>query len=298
MNIIGSMVLLMVVIATTCGCRPSLAPPVIDGNSAYIYAEALVGFGKRCSGTDAYMEQADYIAEMARRADAAVTTQDFTAKTIKGDIKFRNIIAEVKGSSDRFVIVSTHCDLKDIDDEMFQGANDGASGAAVMLEMLRVSAEEDSKPPVTIRFVFFDGEECMSNYSDTDGLWGSRYYVGKLTKSEREKCLGVINLDMVGDKDLLITIPVNGDSSLTDLIINVAEDIGCSQYFTRTLQNILDDHVPFHELGIPAVNLIDFQYGPANSYWHTGADRMDKISWQSLEIVGNVVFSAIWNIKK
>ncbi len=280
------------------GCRPSFVPPpVIDGDAAYANAEKLVGFGKRCSGTEAYLRQAEYIGDTANEAGAAVKMQEFAAQTIKGNIKFRNIVAEVKGDSDKFVIIGTHCDLKDIDDEMFQGANDGASGAAVMLEMLRTLAAGNIKPPVTMRFVFFDGEECMVNYSETDGLWGSRQYARSLTGAELKKCLGVINIDMVGDKDLLVTIPANGDKDLTDLVIKSAEKNGNGQYFTRSLQNVLDDHAPFHERGIPAVNLIDFQYGPANSYWHTGADRMDKICGKSLEIVGNVVFLAVWSIK-
>lgn len=261
-------------------------------------AGRLVAFGKRCSGTEAYRKQAEFIAGEAGASGAEVSFQDFQQQTVKGKIGFRNIIAEVKGLDDRFVIISTHCDLKDLGDQAFDGANDGASGTALLLEMMRALKRSGKKAPVTVRFVFFDGEECTIAYSDSDGLFGSRYYAENMSAGDRKKCLGVINVDMIGDKDLLVTIPRNGDESLTRLALEAAEAAGCGTYFVRSGQAILDDHVPFLTRGIPAVNLIDFDYGPANSYWHTDADTMDKLSSESLEIVGNTVFWMIWSIKK
>ncbi len=243
------------------------------------------------------MRQAEFIAQEARDAGAEVSFQDFRQQTVKGLINFRNIVAEVKGADKRFLIISAHCDLKDLDIPEFEGANDGASGTAVQLEMLRALQRSKAVPPVSLRFVFFDGEECMVAYSDHDGLFGSRHYAGAMTKEERKLCLGVINIDMVGDRDLLLTLPVNSDEGLAKLALRAAESSGNSIYMARSEQTILDDHVPFAGKGIPALTLIDFSYGPANSYWHTGADRMDKISAKSLEITGNVVFSMIWGIK-
>ncbi len=280
------------------GCRRNEIPPSVDGAAAFALAERLVAFGKRCSGTEAYRRQADFIAAEARASGGEVAFQDFRQQTVKGDILFRNIIAEVKGRSRQFVIVSTHCDLKDLGSLNFQGANDGASGTALLLEMMQAIKRTGEKPPVTVRFVFFDGEECMVAYSDNDGFYGSSYYADKMTADERRQCLGVINVDMIGDRDLHVTIPQNSDDKLSKLALEGAGDSGFDAYFSRSSQVILDDHVPFLKKGIPAVNLIDFSYGAANSYWHTDADTLDKISGKSLEIVGEVVFFMIWNVKK
>jgi glutaminyl-peptide cyclotransferase len=291
---------LALLLATLAGCRPNEkeAPPTVDGASALKLAGQLVAFGKRCSGTEAYRKQSEFIAEEARAAGANVLFQDFRKQTAKGGILFRNIIAEVKGREDRFVIVSTHCDLKDLGELAFEGANDGASGTALLLEMMRALERGGRKLPVTVRFVFFDGEECMIAYSESDGLFGSRHYAQSMNAADRKACLGVINVDMVGDRDLLVTVPRNGDDGLAGQVLAAAGAAGYGAYFVRSAQVVLDDHVPFLEQGIPAVNLIDFDYGPANSYWHTDADSMDKISAESLEIVGNTVFRAIWHIKK
>ncbi len=280
------------------GCRRNEVPPSVDGAAAIDLAARLVAFGKRCSGTEAYRRQADFIAAEAKAAGAEVVFQDFIQQTVKGEILFRNIIAEVKGRSRQFVIVSAHCDVKDLGDSNFEGANDGASGTALLLEMMQAIKRTGEKPPVTVRFVFFDGEECMVAYSERDGLFGSSYYADRMSAEEQRQCLGVINVDMIGDRDLHVTIPQNSDDRLSELALEGAEESGLDTYFSRSPQVILDDHVQFLKKGIPAVNLIDFNYGEANSYWHTDADAMDKISGKSLEIVGEVVFFMIWNVKK
>src|SRR5690606_9837726 len=98
--------------------------------------------------------------------------------------------------------------------------------------------------------------------------------------------------------DLQIAIPANGDHALTELALNAAAAGGNGEYFRRSSQHIIDDHRPFLKSGIPAINLMDFEFGTANSYWHTEEDNIEKISPESLEIVGNTVFLMIWRIKK
>ena len=291
--------LVVVALLLLNSCKPANEiPPEIAGHAAFDYVKKLVAFGNRFSGTPEYLMQADFIAETASAYGCKVNFQDFVEQTAKGKIKFRNIVADIKGKSDFYLIISTHCDLKELSGVNFQGANDGASGVAVILEMIRTLKSSGLIPPVSLRFIFFDGEECQFEYSDQDGLFGSRWYVASMTEYERSKCLGVINLDMVGDRDLQIAIPANGDHALTALALNVAAAGGNGKYFRRSSQHVIDDHRPFLKSGIPAINLMDFEFGLANSYWHTEEDNIEKISPESLEIVGNTVFLMIWRIKK
>jgi glutaminyl-peptide cyclotransferase len=142
-------------------------------------------------------------------------------------------------------------------------------------------------------FAFFDGEECISRYEKNDGLHGSRRLAEQLVKDGRSaKVRAVIILDMVGDRDLNITIPHNSALSLVSALFAAAEKEGTREKFTLWMTQILDDHTPFLSAGMPAIYIIDFEYGSArgqNDYWHTPQDTVDKLSVQSLGIVGRTV---------
>ena len=142
-----------------------------------------------------------------------------------------------------------------------------------------------------VLFGFLDGEECRVQYGPHDGLHGSRRLAAQLA-AEHRKVRAVILLDMIGDRDLTVTIPANGSSELTLLALQAAETAGVRNKFALADGQVLDDHQPFIEAGFPAVDLIDFIYGSApglNDYWHTPADTLDKISESSLTSVGQVV---------
>ena len=269
--------------------------PVTDSNNAYLLAVKLVAFGKRYSGTEENRKQADFIVAKASEYGASVSVDRFTCHTSGGLVEFANITAEIKGKSSDFIIIGSHYDIKKIASVPdFEGANDSASSSALLLEMIRAINASGYVPPVTLRFVFFDGEECQMAYSENDGLWGSRNYAEKLKKTGLiEKCKAVIVLDMIGDADLGVTLPVNSDSKLVENVLNSAGKLGYGQYFSMKNFEILDDHQPFLQQGIPAVDIIDFEYGPGNAYWHTGADKIDKISEKSLKIVGDCVLRLV-----
>ena len=105
----------------------------------------------------------------------------------------------------------------------------------------------------------------------------------------------MILLDMVGDRDLNLTLPADTPSSLLNLLARIAEKHLPSLRYGKVEHNMLDDHVPFQKQGIPAIDLIDFDYGPQNSYWHTSGDTLDHISAESIKTVADLAFALIWN---
>ncbi len=276
------------------GCSPHPVPE-IDSNNAYGLVTRLVSFGKRYAGTEENRKQAEFIVAKASEYGASVSVDRFTCPTSAGLIEFANITAEIKGKSSDFVIIGSHYDIKKIASAPdFEGANDGASSSALLLEMIRAINASGYIPPVTLKFVFFDGEECQIAYSENDGFWGSRNYAEKLKNAGlSSKCKAVVLLDMIGDADLGVTLPANSDRKLVEKVLESAGKIGCSQYFSSTNFEILDDHQPFLLHGIPSIDIIDFDYGPGNAYWHTDADKIDKISKKSLKIVGDCVLRLV-----
>jgi glutaminyl-peptide cyclotransferase len=163
-----------------------------------------------------------------------------------------------------------------------------------MMKSIRLSK---SVPPHSVKFVFFDGEECFLEYSKTDGLYGSRRLSEKWAASGLlEKCDAMILLDMVGDADLKIRFPTGSDKTLVDLAFQAADKFGVREYFSMADGDMLDDHRPFQDKGVPSIDFIDFDYGPSNRYWHTSADTKDKLAGESFTIVGRVALQVLWNV--
>ena len=195
--------------------------------------------------------------------------------------------------------MGSHYDTKSGISEEFQGANDSGSSTGLLLELARVLKEQagPSYAGPEIRFVFFDGEEAMVRYGPLDGFHGSRHYAQQLDQDGiSEKVLAVIVLDMVGDAELTVTMPRNCTRSLVASVFRAAHQEQVRSQFSLHPFGIGDDHEPFLELGMPAVNIIDFRYGSRrglNDYWHTEEDRMDRISATSLGIVGRVAVRVV-----
>ena len=190
-----------------------------------------------------------------------------------------------RGGGADVIIIGSHYDTKWFDRFRFVGANDGGSSTGVLLELARVASAQPN-----LWFVFFDGEEAMVEYSADDGLWGSKHFVVELKRTgQAEQIKAMVLLDMVGGAHLEIGIPSNGDGALIQQVFDASRAAGTRDHFEYRGGALLDDHEPFLEAGIPAVDLIDFTYGSRpglNDYWHTEQDTLDKISPQSLEIVG------------
>ncbi len=260
-----------------------------SGASAMNYARAAVGFGPRPAGSAANKSLQNYILSQVRVKGAQVTEDAFVAKSPRGEVAMKNIIVKFPGASGRAIAVTGHFDTKDFPGRHFVGANDGASSTAVLIELAHALAGEPRKDDLYL--VFFDGEEAFGEWSDTDSLYGSRHLAERWrADGTLRKLKALINLDMIGDKSLDIQQDLNSSAALRRLVWKTAADLGYQVYFLDShLQGIDDDHMPFAKAGVPALDIIDFDY-PA---WHKDEDTLDKISGQSMEVVGTVVIEAI-----
>src|SRR2546430_1177445 len=168
--------------------------------------------------------------------------------------------------------------------DLFVGANDGGSSTGVLLEVARVLAKQP-RLAEKVQLVFFDGEEAVENFSNTDGIYGSRHFAHELADNGSAKSFrGGILFDMIGDRSLKVTLPPNSPPNTTRDIFASAEALNVRNYFTYFDQDVTDDHTPLNAIGIPVIDLIDFRF----SYWHTADDTVDKLSPPSLQIAGSV----------
>jgi len=201
-----------------------------------------------------------------------------------------NIIAKLPGKSGRAIAITGHFDTKKL--AGFLGANDGGSSTGTLLELARVLAGRPRTDDLYI--VFFDGEEAVRDWTATDSVYGSRHLAKKWTADgTNRKLKALINVDMTGDKNLDIVDEYSSAASLRKLVWDNADALGYSSIFLRQPAAVEDDHLPFLEAGVRALDLIDFDYGPGNAYWHTPQDTMDKLGAHSFEVIGNVLMRVI-----
>jgi len=208
-----------------------------------------------------------------------------------------NIYGVVQGSDPGVIVISNHYDTKLFDGFRFVGANDGGSTTAWMLEMARTLGPK--RQGHTIWLVFFDGEEALVKWSKSDSLYGSREFVEKhIDNGNRDDIRLVINVDMIGDCYLGISGDPDAPRGLTDLIWQKANELAYGAHFLPFgLAGLQDDHIPFRLAGVHCINLIDFSYGGSQvehrQNWHTARDTLDKVCWQSLQAVGDVIYDAL-----
>jgi len=273
----------------SCSLRSAPVWENFSGEKAFAHVQHLVGLGPRPAGSEALEKSRLYIIEQLKSAGWNVSRSEFSDQTPRGKMTFVNLIARF-GTSDKneaaqFLLCS-HYDTKTFDTIRFVGANDGGSSTGLLIEMARVLALN----PVLaakIELLFFDGEEAFENFTATDGLYGSRHFAQELRDSGKAKSVrGGILFDMIGDKSLDVTLPPDSPADLARNIFAAADALGQRGHFTYLSGGITDDHTPLNQIGIPVIDLIDFNFPP----WHTAGDTLDKISAESLEIVGRVAF--------
>jgi len=221
-----------------------------------------------------------------RHSGWQVTRQAFTDDTPRGKVHFVNLIARFPGDSNAAsssFLLSSHYDTKFFEAIRFVGANDGGSSTGLLLELGRVIGQRPNLAR-KIELVFFDGEEAFENFSETDGLYGSRYFAKQLQTDGAKQFRGGILFDMIGDRSLGITLPADSTAAMARDIFAAAEALKLRDYFSYLDRDLIDDHVPLNAIGIPTIDIIDFDY----PWWHTAADTIDKISAQSLQITGSV----------
>jgi len=255
----------------------------LSGEKALAHVQRLVDIGPRPSGSEAIENSRRYIEEQLRNFGWQITRQAFTDETPRGKVQFVNLIARFSGHENTapLFLLCSHYDTKTFDAVTFVGANDGGSSTGLLLELARVIGQ-NPQLAAKIELVFFDGEEAYDHFSETDGLYGSRYFAKRLGSTKQFR--GGIVFDMVGDRSLDVTLPADSPSEMARDIFAAADALKLRKYFTYLDREMIDDHAPLNAVGIPSIDIIDFDY----PWWHTGEDTIDKISAQSLQIVGAV----------
>jgi Zn-dependent M28 family amino/carboxypeptidase len=257
-----------------------------SGEKALAHVQRLVDLGPHPAASEAIQKARDYIEQQLRHLGWQVTRQAFTNGTPRGKIRFVNLIArlsaDTNAASPSFLLCS-HYDTKLFDTVRFVGANDGGSSTGLLLELARVLGQHP-RVARNIELVFFDGEEAYETFSETDGLYGSRYFATQLKSEGAKQFRGGILFDMVGDRSLGITLPAGSPPAMARDVFAAADALKLREYFSYLDRDMIDDHAPLNAIGIPTIDIIDFDY----PWWHTADDTMDKISAQSLQIVGSV----------
>ena len=280
--------------------RSTAAPaaPVFDSNQAWEHLRRQVSFGPRPAGSAALAETRRYILDQLKAAGVEAREQQFDATTPIGQVKMSNVIGTIPGASRERIALASHFDTKLFRGVRFVGASDGGSSTAVLLELARVLKGRQN--PYTIELIFFDGEEAFCQewaecLNGKDHTYGSRYYVEAARKAGTLGGLrALILLDLVGDRNLNFRRETKSTRWLTDIIWTAAAKLGHGAHFLHEELPIEDDHVPFLEAGVMAVDLIDLDY-PA---WHTPNDNLDAVSARSLQIVGDVVLASLPHIER
>ena len=273
---------------TTNGVRPG-GP--FDGDRAFADLRRLIAFGPRPPGSKALELTRQWITQELQNTGVAVERDPFVASTPLGAVPMVNLLSKIPGTGSSIVIIAGHYDTKRLG-SIFAGANDGGSSAAFLLELAHVLARK--KHALTYWLVFFDGEEALQHWSNTDGRYGSRHFAQELSaQGTLSQVRALILVDMIADAHLDIRREAHSTPWLSDIVFAQARRLGYGRYFLNRPWAVEDDHIPFLELGISAVDIIDLDYGPFNLYWHTRYDTVDECSPASLAIVARVVLASL-----
>jgi hypothetical protein len=287
-------------VLSACGGDADGAAPQFDGQASMQYIQAQLDFGPRIPGTPAHRQAGDWIVQQMRERADTVLVQEWIHVTADGDsLPMRNIFARFNPDASQRILYLAHWDTRPISDQETDasqralpvpGANDGASGVALLIGV--ADALVKNPPNVGVDLLFVDGEDFGNFSSNTDVLIGSKYFAQNLPSPDYRPLFGVL-WDMVGDANLRIYQEGYSMQRAPEVVSRVwqtAADLGYHQYFVATGGiSITDDHIPLLDAGLRVINVIDIDY-PAH---HTPRDTFDKVSEQSMQIVGNVALELI-----
>lgn len=284
-----------------CSSAP-VFPPVFDGARAYSYLTAQVDFGPRVPGTDAWRECRSYyyshFASLGFEVDSQVFA--FYDPYSHADVPLVNVIARFRGGpkNEPALLIGAHWDTRPRTDfhsdtsrtgEPIQGANDGASGVAVLMELANILAQRS--PDINIDLVLFDGED-WGEAGDLDYyMLGSKHFARQKIRGRYR--FGIV-IDLIGDRDQQIYREAHSEQfykPLNDMLWREAAVLGLATFRDSVKYSVMDDHLPLSTGGVPTVLLIDFDY-PS---WHTEHDTPDKCSPESLANVGRLLAHVIYN---
>jgi Zn-dependent M28 family amino/carboxypeptidase len=282
--------------------QPSVTPPVVaafNGERAMDHVRKQIDFGPRPPDTPQLAKTRAYITGELKSSGLNVYLDEFTAATPQGNKKMANIIGEIPGETRTLILITSHYDTKYYKNMQFLGANDPGASVATLLEIGRVLGSRKEKPKVTYRLVFFDGEESTcegwdqcSSPENPDNTYGSRHYVSQLkARNELANTGAMILLDMIGYQNLELGRDVLSTRWLQDIIWETGRELGHDKIFVERDEGVGgDDHEPFIDADVPAVDIIQLSSYP---YWHKAGDTGDKISAQSMKIVGDTVLASL-----
>jgi glutaminyl-peptide cyclotransferase len=268
------------------------ASPHIDAKRVFEITREVTAFGPRYIGSENHKKLERYIVEHLKGDQ--VEDDAFTADTIEGKFPVRNIIAKFPGAKDGIIVIMGHYDtVYPLRNSGFVGANDGGSSTAILLEYAD-QLRGKKRDGYSVWLVWTDGEEAVRKWTDTDSVYGARHLAEKWEKDGTlKKIKALMVMDMIGDADLDITRNTKGAAWLLDLIYSAAEREGYQSHFFAQEGPIEDDHIPFFNRGVPCADIIDFDYGYNNVFWHSPQDTIDKISPKSYQIVGDTILETI-----
>jgi Zn-dependent M28 family amino/carboxypeptidase len=273
------------------------AQPHFDGARALEYTRQFVAIGPRWPTGAGHAKAEAFLRDHFRHDQ--LEEDSFTANTPIGPVAMRNFIVRFPGKKNGVLVLATHYEtnywLKNIH---YVGANDSGSTTGLLVaiaDRLREQTAGGRKlDGYSVWLVFFDGEEAIQSWTETDSTYGSRHLAAKWGgDGTLAKIKAFILTDMIGDKNLDIQRESQSTGWLVDLVGQAAKKFGDERYFFKQTEAIEDDHLPFVQRGVPSIDIIDMDYGPNDSYHHTAQDTMDKLSAKSLMIDGDVILEAI-----
>ena len=275
----------------------TLSAQHFNGNKALDYAREFVAIGPRWPTSQGHAKAEAWL--RAHFQHDQLEEDAFTADTPIGTVPLRNFIVRFPGKKPGVIVLGTHYEtnypLRNLN---FVGANDGAATTGLLMaiaDQLRPqTAGGKQLDGYSVWLVFFDGEEAFQTWSQSDSTYGSRHLAAKWGRDGTlAKIKAFLLADMIGDKDLDIQRESYSTQWLVDLVRQAAHKYGYDRYFFQKDEEVEDDHLPFVKRGVPAIDIIDLDYGPNNSYHHTAQDTLDKVSAKSLTIDGDVFLETI-----
>jgi Zn-dependent M28 family amino/carboxypeptidase len=270
-----------------------------DGAKAIEYTRQFVSIGPRWPTSQGHAKAEDFL--RAHFAHDQLEEDKFLATTPAGAMMMNNFIVRFPGRKPGEIVLATHYEtnypLRNIN---YVGANDGGATTGLLMGLAdrfrdEVAHSKDHKlDGYSVWLVFFDGEEAIREWSDSDSTYGSRHLAARWGRDGTlSQIKAFILTDMIGDKDLDILRESRSTNWLVSMVAQAAKKFGVERYFFQKEMAIEDDHLAFVNRGVPSIDIIDMDYGPDDSYHHTAQDTMDKISAKSLTIDGDVILETI-----
>lgn len=301
--------LVAAVVVSGCGKEEGNAPPPpagkpanvpdFDAQQAFALLKQQVAFGPRVPGTPGHQKQLDWMTDYLKQRADTVELRSFDVKAPNGDsLHLTNVFARFNPQAHDRILLVAHWDTRPTSDSEadstrrklpISGANDGGSGVAVLMQLADVLKRHSA--PIGVDLLFVDGEDYTG-----DMYLGSEHFAANLPPGY-SPLYGIL-VDMVGDQSPLFPVEPNSQQAAPEVVDRVwrtAEQIGYGPYFPRSQgMAIDDDHIPLNRAGIRTIDIIDFDYGPNNAYWHTQLDTVEHTSPVGLGVVGNVIATLIY----